>query len=327
MKLKPGLPLTTFASLKKKFINKQTKGYFYLLSLVDMLLCYGKVKNAKSNITLQSSLGFHDISNNKLNYEILNILNLDNSKIKFNEQQENINDTLGVICIDSIEIPVFAGVGDFQAALYGSGFPENSNAILNLGTGSQVAIISKNKKIIREHERRKLLSGEIASVISHIPSGRALNVVASFIDAIAAASHGNQSLFWNLWFDLDAAEILSNQPNSRLSFFDSAWSVDSIHYPFGWIALRENQVSIRSVVSEIARSWVEQYVQALSLLDKDSSLSSVSITGGLAHKSKFLIEVFSELKPNYKFKTTNNITGEDTLDGILKLCKYRKLNG
>jgi hypothetical protein len=43
------------------------------------------------------------------------------------------------------------------------------------------------------------------------------------------------------------------------------------------------------------------------------------LSGGVSHKSKFIIPVLEHYSRR-KFFSTDTITGEETLDGLLKIC-------
>jgi hypothetical protein len=64
-----------------------------------------------------------------------------------------------------------------------------------------------------------------------------------------------------------------------------------------------------------------QYVQALNILDPNYQITQVLVSGGLARRGKFVLEVLggTDTQRNYEF--SQGITGEETLDGLLRLAK------
>lgn len=203
-------------------------------------------------------------------------------------------------------IPVFGGIGDFQSAVLGTGLGDTVDGVINLGTGSQVALV-KSEEV---GEIRPLATGGIARVVTHIPSGRALNIVANFIDSI------KPDTFWKMWNNLTVDEV-RRAPIEYvdMNFFTSAW-----HYQYntGFIQLREDFCRVEQIVPSVARSWITQYKSALIYLDHDIKSKIIAVSGGLA-KTQWVIPYLEQIIPERNFQRVNTITGEETLDGLLKL--------
>jgi hypothetical protein len=108
---------------------------------------------------------------------------------------------------------------------------------------------------------------------------------------------------------------LTTDPNqAQLSFFESAWQYSA---ESGYVKFKENQ-SFEELVAGIAHSWSLQYVRALNMLDTNFEKQRVALSGGLSHRSPFLIPVLTAYT-NRKFVYCDTVTGEETLDGLLRL--------
>lgn len=323
MNLKSGLPVLTLASgfrtasipeLKNLNENFEVR----VLSLVDWLLYRGGEDAPKSSITLAAGLGIYDINNRALSREILNNKFLNFLDISSLEMQSDVSKPLGSIRIFDSEISVFGGIGDFQAAIEGLGLFNNYDAVLNLGTGSQVAVRASNPLEHSVNEVRIMPDGSFLNVITHIPCGRALNVFASFLNAFSVGS-GGLDLFWKTWSLLSPEAIIKSKLVSNLALFESAWFGGSERSPNGSIGLNEGSTA-HDVLAGIAKSWLLQYVHALNELDPLMRAKKIIVGGGVGQKSKFVIPVLERLMPQRHFYLATTTAGEETFDGLLKLA-------
>jgi sugar (pentulose or hexulose) kinase len=325
MNLKSGLPILTLISGARKgtidglkIVEK--KDAIRVLSLVDWLLFRGGETAPKSNITMSAGLGLYDTLRKVPSEKILANEHLRDFNFLFLENQSDFLKPLGEILVGDCKLKVFGGIGDFQSAIHGSGFLLEQNGIINLGTGSQVAVkITEGLNDVDE-EFRIMADGSYAKVITHIPSGRALNIFASFFNEISLEG-GGKELFWKIWSTLSAEDIIKSRLTSNLALFESAWGRNLATDLNGSMGIDEGACSVRNVLSGIAKSWLLQYSKALDILDPSIVAKNIMITGGVGKKSKFVIPVLEHLMPGRHFILTSTQTGEETLDGLLQLAK------
>jgi sugar (pentulose or hexulose) kinase len=326
--LKPGLPILTLASgvgtgSIPELEDLSDEAGVRVLSLVDWLLFRGTESAPKTNITLAAGLGIYDINSQTLSREILNSECLSPINIFGLDLQKDMSKPLGKIQIFDSEISVFGGVGDLQAAIQGSGLFEKYDGVLNLGTGSQVAVRFVDAPPSDNHEVRIMANGEQLNVITHIPCGRALNVFASFLDAFSFEG-GGQNVFWKIWSVLSPDSIIESKLVSNLALFESAWGRHSVGDLNGSIGLDEGVSSVHDVMAGIAKSWILQYSNALASMDPTANAKKIVVCGGVAQKSNFLIPVLGHLMPQRQFYLASTLTGEETLDGLLQLAINNK---
>ena len=77
------------------------------------------------------------------------------------------------------EIPIYAAVGDQQAAILGIGARKN-DAFINIGTGGQVGFVT-DEFLPGQYETRPFFGGNYLRTVTQLPSGRAVNVLAHFL--------------------------------------------------------------------------------------------------------------------------------------------------
>lgn len=324
MLLKPGLPIVTLASgLNKKTISqikdRKAGSKLQLLTLVDWLMIHGGDPKPLSSETLSAGTGLYDIHRKQWSQDLLVRIGAA-EHILLPRLVKSCSEVLGRITLSERRLSVCGGVGDLQAALYGAGFPNIAPAIINLGTGSQVAIKLPIFTNNPQGELRPLVDGTLAQVITHIPSGRALNVFKEFMDSISQLS-GGTPIFWELWETLSVEDICNAKGIANLNVFAAAWKKVSGADSHGWIGLDESFSSPRDVIADIAKAWLMQYVQALEILDPACQIKQVLVSGGLARRGNFVLETLRKLDVHRGYEFSRAITGEETLDGLLKLAK------
>lgn len=324
MHLKSGLPVLTLASGCRTGSISELKALsedanVRVLSLVDWLLFRGGESSPKANITLAAGLGIYDINKQALSQEILNSKYLDSLNIWSLDIECDISKSLGSIRIFDFTISVFGGIGDFQAAIAGSELFDKYDAVLNLGTGSQAAVRALNTLAPNDNEVRIMSDGSFLNVITHIPCGRALNVFASFLNAVSAEGGGGD-VFWKVWSLLSSAAIVKSRLVSNLALFESAWGRRCDAGSNGAIGLDEGSSSVSDVLAGIAKSWLLQYSNALNKLDPFVTAKKVIVCGGVGQKSKFAIPVLEQLMPQRQFHLATTLAGEETFDGLLRLA-------
>lgn len=292
MILRKGLPYSILYNIKSK-----TKFKFY--TLIDYILEKNNVKDLHSSYTLAASTGLINV-HSKTWIEDFNYL--DFFPISKNEILGTYN-----------SIPIYFGLGDLQSALIGSNIGIDANAVINLGTGSQVAVLTSD---INGFEIRPLNHNTFVKVQTHIPCGRALNIISRFIDSI-----GYNGQFWKLWNNLSVDEILSTDSTSDLNFFESARDYSNHS---GHISLRESSCTISNVLPSIARNFIQQYINSLNLLDSNFNIHKVVVSGNISRITKFILPALNALDEKRSYTTIDLATNEETLDGLLK--QLRKKN-
>ena len=315
LKFRPGLPILTLMHLKNSLIFDENLRF---CTLVDWLLYRGGEKSPKVHTSLAAGTGFLSIESeafpNKLSHQLISGL----KPIHFSKLS-TLGESIGTIRIDSHKINVFGGVGDLQAAAYGAGFPDKAPFLVNLGTGSQV-LGSEIFPGVEVERRPDVNQGQFAA-FTHIPSGRSLNVFASFIDGCSTIG-GGQPIFWQIFQSLEEGEVYNSKINVDLNIFEASWRFQGGGSIFG---INEADFSPRLFIAALAKAWLSQYAYAMNLIDPCNKLSSFLIAGGLSRRAKFILPVLENLsKRSGSF--SHLATGEETLDGLLTLAKNHYAN-
>lgn len=175
---RPGLPITNLISMtNKNDLPKRLKILF-----IPQFICED-LGYSTNNVhpTLGQASGLY--SNEKNLSEIVNI------DVTLPKMSRNDFNLLGEIKFNQDTIPVYGGYGDLQTSLYD--IKKNSWNI-NLGTGSQIAIITEKK--LKNFEIRAGFKNKNLQCVSHIPAGRSLDLLADFFKSIR--EEDNVDFFW-----------------------------------------------------------------------------------------------------------------------------------
>ena len=170
---------------------------------------------------------------------------------------------------------MYAGVGDHQCSVLGSALAPTSAANLNLGTGSQLAVIDCPIQTA-DVEIRPYFGGRRLTAVTHIPAGRAL---AEYIGFLADVAGGGSDRFWERLAAITPAECQSSTLNFDLSVFPGARNFAG----GGSIAgILEGELRLENYLASLLRAFVGQYVEVIEAFVVDGGLDRCVLSGGIA---------------------------------------------
>lgn len=311
MKLRPGLPILSLASLAA---NNQLPEVIRLFTLPDWLLWRGGERNPGVHISLAAGTGFYDLNRHEWSKSLYELAGL-NAQTILTARVVRVGEVAGCIRLGKLDLPVLGCIGDVQSAAAGTGFPEAAKLLVNLGTGSQVLFCAP--AIPMGIERRPGADGIDLAAISHIPSGRAISVFAELLDGSAKLG-GGLPFFWTKFSQLSTAEVLDAKLEVNLNVFEAA-----LQYEDGGLVGRINEggFSPEDLIAGVARGWLAQYTEALDRMDPSREQNTFLVAGGLARRASFIVPAISAMSGR-KGRLAELLTGEETLDGLLAMsCK------
>lgn len=209
-------------------------------------------------------------------------------------------------CID-FPFVVHAPLGDQQAALAGS-LLSPGELSLNLGTGSQVSQLSQTAAP-NGVKVRPFLGGSHLHTLTHLPSGRALQVLFNLLTELAPPSLDSNQL-WGI-IAAKASEA-SDAPEVDLSFFPcSTGEMGSIR------SIREEHFGAGELFRGAFESMARNYEVALRILVPVGDPPPLVFSGGLSHRLSLLRDlVANRLGCSYRLSPCP----EETLLGLLALA-------
>ncbi len=312
LKLRSGLPSLSLLALKGLLQRARPVRF---LSLVDWLLVRGGERYPKCHATLAAGTGLYSLEEKNWSASLGNMLGIDFNKLVMPEVTHDLSRTIGSFNLSGRVFRAWGGIGDLQAAAYGLGFPAVSSVLINLGTGSQVLVKTSTNARDPNCEVRLSAEGIMTHAVTHIPCGRALNIFASFINECSAHG-GGEPWFWKRFSNLNFERIIESTQTVDCNVFVAAWRYAN----GGSISnILESGFTSDSFVESLARSWLEQYKDAMITLPRPNSESTFVLGGGLSRIGDFVVPVLENLLQR-SCVHTQTFAGEESLDGLLQLA-------
>ena len=273
-------------------------------TLPDFLCTISGFSENLCHSTMAAGLGFYNIYKKSIDDDIVKCVSK-TTKLEFPTVTDEIA-VGGYVVHKQQKIPVYIGVGDHQCAVLGAGNSEATISV-NLGTGSQVSVISKCNVA---QEQRPFFFNQYLSVITHIPSGRALNVFCNFLRAL-----NPQFDFWGKLASIDLSMMQQATLDISLTLFESAWLFEQ----YGNIGgIRENNFTVENFLSSLFKSYIMQYVRAIQSICPFPTDKTILISGGIGTKLPNIALALSHYT-KVPAQVDKNLIDE-TLHGLMKLA-------
>jgi sugar (pentulose or hexulose) kinase len=201
-------------------------------------------------------------------------------------------------------VPVGVAVGDQQASLLGA-FLEPGELSLNVATGSQAARIADRSE--RGAGQRRPYFGRALRTVTHIPAGRALNVLVDLVTELGGPE--------DPWPEISrrAAGVTGETPDVDLSFFASAFG------DHGRITEITEELSVGTLFRGAFRGMAAHYAHAAELIGA-GGCERIVFSGGIGRRTTLLRDAVAERIPLPQRTTRHD---EDALAGLLVLAVER----
>jgi len=180
------------------------------------------------------------------------------------------------------KIPVYCGLGDFQASMYASSFSKNI-LFINMATGSQIAMLQENlteDEVIKNKNvfsYRPYFNGEYTKCVTHIPSGRFLNIFGKFFNEIDIS-------IWDQFNKMTLEDFQS----SNLKINTNIFSNEGISI----VNIFENNFTIKNLMHSVLREFLSQYINIVK--DNKLEFDAIFISGGIAKKIPIIKKIFED---------------------------------
>ena len=283
-----GLPVMNTVHLGR---TGKLRGMAKIATLPEWLaLCSGD-STCVVHDTMIHCQGLYDVHHKKPSAEIVGVVEeLSGVKCVFNPVAP-AHAIAGYWHGPDAKIPIYAGVGDHQCAVLGACNVPRASISLNLGTGSQVAMI--DPPVIRdEFEVRPYFDSQVLGAVTRIPGGRALADFVRFLEDICISMGIEVPDFWQRFSEIDRDDIEMATLDFDLAVFASAWGYTG----GGSISnIAEGTLTLRNYLASLYRSWVQQYPKIMRFFDPDHAASRCILSGGAARRMSSLPRVVERL--------------------------------
>ncbi len=293
--------------------NNKPDQPLWFCTLGDYLIVKLTGEKPVCHITNAASTGMVDIEMGDWNKDIIQKLGFGN--IMFPEIIHE-NTVCGVYKTMGSKIRLYPAVADHQAAMYGSLLTPEKDIAINIGTGSQICIVSE-QPIFGEYELRPFFEGNYLKTICHIPAGRALNVLIDFISDIGSKIYGIEMADNAIWekIDIHMQKVMEIDVDVNISFFKTS----AVPYGGAVKNISEHNLTVENLFYGALKNMVQNYYDLHSrMIDTDEKIQRVVCAGGLVRKNPMLMDMLQK-----KFGLPCSLTpyAEDTLIGLLRLAQ------
>lgn len=298
--LRDGLPISTLVARKSQGEGFSNVTAHSLISFVAHQLANNN-EHPVMHTTDAAAHGLFNLKNMQWDRDVIRAVGLEH--LKFPEVTSNIS-PIGIS--DEFACPVFVAVGDQQASLLGASLKTNEIS-LNIATGSQVSRISHGD--VEGTQTRPYFHGQLLTTVTHIPAGRALNVLLGLVTELSVVSNDDA---WELISKL-AREDNSVPLSMDLSFFPSvtgdSGNIKNIY---------ETNLTVGNLFSSASRQMTDIYAEYALLLNGSLEPESIVLSGGLVSRFKPLD---TQIRKRFARSTIREYEGEDaSLGGLLQIA-------
>ena len=172
---------THFYNMKNSLVPKGATSVCTVMDYVIMALC--GLDRPIMHTTNAHSFGLFDIEANGFDRESVRALGIDESLLP------RVTADTAVVG-EYRDIPVSVAIGDNQASVFGAVKDEESSALANYGTGSQISCVSSTPKSTAHMECRPYIGGKFLLCGSALAGGRAYAMLERFFRAYMAEATG-----------------------------------------------------------------------------------------------------------------------------------------
>lgn len=273
MKLRPSFPV---ASLMHMARNGELSQDCKAISIPELICTFSDGCANVVHPTMIANFGVYDIYQQKISETVVNLLNESASgKVRFNNIADETTPAGYWYSPNGKAVPIYAGVGDHQCTILGAGNISNQAMSINIGTGSQVAVIdfACDMAVV---EQRPYFSGGMLSTITHIPAGRVLEEHVSFLEDVAKAGGLTKQYFWDRLANVTPEQIVEADLLFDLASFKSAWGYTN----GGQIRnITEGALNLDNYLAGLLKSFCLQYKQAIQYIDPDEKIGECILSG------------------------------------------------
>ena len=178
---------------------------------------------------------------------------------------------------------------------------------VNVSTGSQVSMLTQRPQVGDGYQTRPFIDGRFLNTITHLPAGRALNVLIALLSEAAPGV--------DLWPRI--ARAIEATPDTdldvNLAFFSGPAGNDGGHIA----KIGVQNLTLGHLFRGAVNNMAENYANAARKLGDRSQWDKIVFSGGLAQKIEALRNRVTE-RIGLKARTSSET--EETLRGLLKIA-------
>lgn len=306
MGLRNSLPSCNLLYLRKTGFFQGRKKIFYFYTLGDYIVRKLSGMEPICHPTNAAATGLYDLRTGEWNRK------LTESYVNDGVIFPSVGCSVIKFELEGISYQVNPAIGDQQAALLGAGLYSENMMSFNLGTGAQVARLTRGTRRTSEYQIRPYFHGYYLMTIPHLPSGRALNVYFRFIKEVLG-QFGAERADEQIWDKIILAEKKAEDTKIKcdLSFFENPLtssdrgSVENIG---------EYELTMGNLFRAVFEQMSDNFVKAADRLCSDRSrIQRLVFSGGIARRME---TVRNGIIEKYGKDIEYTVAQDETLRGL-----------
>ena len=213
---------------------------------------------------------------------------------------------VGTMKLGTRSVPCYTPVGDYQCALLGS-LIQLDELSLNVSTGSQVSRLTEDLEL-GDYQSRPFFDGKFLNTFTHIPAGRALDVLVDLVSEVARHQQVDLQDPWP-YIAEEALHVDETDLGVDLNFFSS---------PFGDRGtisnIRQDNLTVGHLFRAAFNNMTDRYYNCAQRIWPERQWQRLVFSGGLIGKLEALRQVIQKrFQSDYRMAPF----AEDTLTGLL----------
>jgi sedoheptulokinase len=194
---------THYYNVKKGLVPPEAVGFGSIMDLFGMKIC--GLKRAVTHTSVAASFGLFDVKAGTFRTEALAALGIDPSLLpRVTSESAVIGDCEG--------IPVAVALGDNQASVLGSVKHNTDSLLVNIGTGSQISVVTACGEACGDMELRPFVEGEYLLCGSALSGGFAYAMLERFFQSYAIRAGLPEMAQYTLMNELAAEAYENGEP-------------------------------------------------------------------------------------------------------------------
>ncbi len=319
-RLKPSLAISNLCHWTYNNRNRADENLIFC-TLGDYVIMKLTGGEPMCHLTNAASTGMVDLTTGSWNADVINKLGFGN--IRF-PQIVTENTVCGIynapgdasVKVKGRGIPVYPAVGDHQAAMSGAFLRPGRDLAINIGTGSQLCMVSENL-VFGSYETRPFFDGAYLKAITHIPAGRSLNVLVDFIKDIGIKIFDLQPDEKAIWQKIDSyisGDTGETDLDVNISFFKTSALPCGGHIG----NINEKNLKVDGLFYAAMKNMAGNFYALHKLILADGGKpEKIICAGGLVRKSPVLLKMIEEA---FGLPVSLTPYTEDTLTGLMRLA-------
>lgn len=298
---------THYYNLQNGLVPKSAAGFCSIMDLFGMRIC--GLRKAVTHASVAASFGLFDTRTNAFLGEQLEKLGIDNSFLPLVTSES-------IVIGNCQGIPVAVALGDNQASFLGAVSNQQNSALVNIGTGSQISLVSEYREQTADIEIRPFIEGKYLACGSALCGGYAYAMVEAFFRSYTVSAGMQETSQYQTLnqLALDAYKRDEAGLDVDTSFFgkrsdpSKRGSIHCIH--------REN-FTPAALALGVLRGMCNELYELYAIIGERKT--NIVASGGGVRKNEVLKKLIAD---RFHASVSVNATGEEAATGVALFAAF-----